>query len=261
MNGSRALCLLGLTIGLLAAGPAMSDSPVAPLHIAAEDWPPYVTSALPDNGVAVAAASTVFARLGNVLEVDYFPWKRTMEFGLHNPRYAGFMAVWRTPEREKLCYFSSPIASTQTVLAYLKEAPLQASSLSELKGVRIGTVGGYANDDEFETQVRKGALQVEEGVNDETNLRKLLSKRFAAIVIEKRVLRYLLSTPQFRTERDRIGFAGNLFRERPVHICFKRSPEGQARQRAFNAAARDLDLPKFERDYWRRLGDEALPGG
>lgn len=261
MNGTRALRLLGLIAGLLAAGAAWSDSPPTPVRIAAEDWPPYVTSALPENGVAAAAAASVLARLGNVMEVDYFPWKRTMEFGLHDPRYAGFMAVWRTPEREKLCYFSSPIASTQTVLAYLKDAPVQASSLSELKGVRIGTVGGYANDEEFDAQVRRGALQVEEGVNDETNLRKLLSKRFAAIVIEKRVLRFLLASPQFRAERDRIAVAGNLFRERPVHICFKRTPDGLARQRAFNAAARDLDLTKFERDYWRHLGDEVLPGG
>jgi len=255
----RVLHLLGLAIGLWAAVASHAAS-AAVLRVAAEDWPPYVTPVLPDNGVTGAMVSAVLVRLGSKLDVDYFPWKRTMEVGLHNPRYAGFMAVWRTPEREKLCYFSTPVGSSQSVLAYLKEAPVQADTLTGLRKVRVGTVGGHSNGEAFDALVRKGVLQVEEGVNDETNLRKLLSKRFGAMVIEKRVLRYLLGSSQFKGERERVGVSDRLFHERTVHICFKRSPEGLSRQRAFNEAARELDLNKIERDYWRRLGDDSSFG-
>jgi polar amino acid transport system substrate-binding protein len=248
----RALRLLAVVIGLL----AMSGARAAALRMAAEDWPPYVTPVLPANGVTGAMVSAVLARLGNRLDVDYFPWKRTMEFGLHNPSYAGFMAVWRTAEREKLCYFSLPLGSSQSVLAYLKDARLHATSLAGLRAVRVGTVGGHSNGEQFDALVRQGVLNVEEGLNDETNLRKLLSKRFPAMVVEKRVLRYLLASPQFRSERERVGVATHLFSERTVHVCFQRTPEGLSRQRAFNEAARELDLPKIERDYWRRLGDD-----
>ena len=140
------------------------------------------------------------------------------------------------------------------MLAYLKEAPVIASSLRELRATSIGTVAGYSNGEEFDGLVRRGVLHVQEGVNDETNLRKLLSKRFDAMVIEKRVLRHLLANHRFtRAERERIASAENLFHERTVHICFQRTPAGQSQQRAFNDAARDVELGKFERDYLRRL--------
>jgi polar amino acid transport system substrate-binding protein len=240
------LCLLLAWQGSAVAGPAV--------RLASDEWPPYVSASLPDNGVSGAYVSAVFARLGSAATIDYFPWKRTMEVGMNDPRYAGLLAVWRTPQRDTQCYFSSPIGITMTVLAYLKEAPVVASSMRELRDAQIGTVAGYSNGEEFDGLVRRGVLHVQEGVNDETNLRKLLSKRFDAMVIEKRVLRHLLASPRFtRTERERITFADNLFHERTVHVCFQRTPAGLAQQRAFNDAARDIDLPKFERDYLRHL--------
>lgn len=241
-----ALCLLLGWQGAAMAG--------AKVRLASEEWPPFVSSALPDNGVSGAYVGAVYARLGSASTIDYYPWKRTMEVGMHDARYAGLLAVWRTPQRETQCHFSSAIGSTMNVLAYLKEAPVTPSVLRDLRHVRVGTVAGYSNGEEFDGLVRRGVLHVQEGVNDETNLRKLLSKRFDAMVIEKRVLRHLLASHRFtHAERDRIAFADNLFHERTVHICFQRSAAGLAQQRTFNEAARDIDLSRFERDYLRRL--------
>jgi polar amino acid transport system substrate-binding protein len=242
-------CVLCLLLGRQGAAAAASA-----VRLAAEEWPPFVSASLPENGMSGAYSSAVFARFGSTATIDYFPWKRTMEVGMNDPRYAGLLAVWRTPLRETQCYFSTPIGTTLNVLAYLKEAPVAVAALRDLGELRLGTVAGYSNGEEFDGLVRRGVLHVQEGVNDETNLRKLLIKRFDAMVIEKRVLRHLLASHRFtRAERERIGFAENLFRERTVHICFQRTPAGQAQQRAFNDAARDFDLPRFERDYLRRL--------
>ena len=246
-------CMLGLLLGW--QGHAAAGAKV---RLASDEWPPFVSASLPENGLSGAYASAVFARLGSVVSIDYYPWKRTMELGMNDPRYVGLLAVWRTPQRETQCHFSSPIGSTMTVLAYLKEAPVAASSLRDLRDVRLGTVAGYSNGEEFDGLVRRGVLHVQEGVNDETNLRKLLIKRFDAMVIEKRVLRQLLASHFSRAERERIAFAENLFHERTVHICFQRTPAGLAQQRAFNDSAREIDLSKFERDYFRRL-DSDLP--
>ena len=242
------LCLLLGWHGLAVAGRTV--------RLATEEWPPYVSASLPDNGISGAYSFAVFARLGSSAAFDYFPWKRTMEVGMNDPRYAGLLAVWRTPQREAQCYFSAPIGSTINVLAYLKEAPVLASALRDLRHARIGTVAGYSNGEEFDSLVRRGELHVQEGNNDETNLRKLLSKRFDAMVIEKRVLRHLLASHFTRAERERVAYADNLFRERTVHVCFQRTPAGHAQQRAFNDAARDVDLSRFERDYLRRLDTE-----
>jgi polar amino acid transport system substrate-binding protein len=245
-------------VSLLCAAQAAADG-APPLRLAAEEWPPYVTASLPDDGMSTAYTAAVLAKSATPLQVEYFPWKRTMELGLHDPRYAGFLAVWRTPERDRLCHFSTSVGNTLTVLAYLKEAPLAASSLADLKGQRIGTVAGYANGAEFDALVHAGSIATEEAVSDEINLRKLLTRRFPAMLIERRVLRHLLSSPRFtRAERDRIGVLDQLFRERSVHVCFQRTEQGLARQRAFDAAAREIDLARFERDYLRRIGEDGV---
>ncbi|MES2076463.1 MAG: transporter substrate-binding domain-containing protein [Pseudomonadota bacterium] len=248
-------CLLWLA--LCAAQPAGAAHPdgVLPLRVirfAAEDWPPFIGPDLPASGLSGALLQAVYGRLGIQLQIEYFPWKRTMEFGLHNPRYAGFLAVWRTPEREQLCHFSSSIGNTQTVLAFLKAAPVAAASLAGLNKVRIGTVAGYSNGEQFDAMRQRGELTVDEGVNDETNLRKLLKQRVGAIIVEKHVLQHLLASRRFsRAEAARIGSIDTLFKERSVHVCFKRDEQGLAQQKAFNEAAREFDLGKIERAYWK----------
>lgn len=252
---------LSLGMALAALAPARAGAAeLAPVRFASEDWPPFVTASMPNHGLSGTLAGAVFERIGYAVHIDYFPWKRTMELGLKSPRYAGFLAVWRTPEREKQCHFSTAIGSTLTVLAYLKDAPVQAAAIAGLRSLRIGTVAGYANGEQFDAMARAGELRTEEGVNDETNLRKLLMRRFPAIVIEKRVLHHLLSGGHFsKADRERIVFSDKLFKERPVHLCFKRDGQGLRLQQAFNDAARDFDLLRIERDYWRRIGDDALP--
>lgn len=246
--------MVGMLLGVLAPARAAVPAPPA-IHFAADEWPPFVTASMPDNGLSGALVAAVYQRMGYQATVDYFPWKRTMEFGLHHPHYAGFMAVWRTPEREKLCHFSAPIGNTQTVLAYLKSSPVYPEALD---GVRVGTVAGYAYGAEFDALNRRGALTAEEGLSDEMNLRKLLIGRFRAIVIEKHVLMHLLRDPHFsELERAQVDYFGQLFKARPVAVCFKRTAQGKAQQRAFNAAAHGLDLDQVERQYWQRLAGGA----
>jgi polar amino acid transport system substrate-binding protein len=239
--------------------PATAQTPQT-IRFAAEEWPPFVSDSLPDDGLSGAMLRAVLDRLGYTARIDYFPWKRTMELGLNDSRYAGFLAVWRTPEREKLCHFSTPVGDTLTVLAYLKDKPVRAAQLADLAGVRIGTVAGFANGEEFDALARQGRLDVEEGVNDETNLRKLLARRYPAILIERRVLRHLLATRFKSVDRELIAVNERLFRARTVHICFKRTQAGLVQQRAFNDAARGVDFTQVEKDYWKRIGEVGVAG-
>ncbi|WP_338771069.1 transporter substrate-binding domain-containing protein [Massilia sp. METH4] len=250
------ICALCWAVG---SAPAHAQTPLT-IRFAAEEWPPFVSDGLPDDGLSGALLRAVLDRLGYTARIDYFPWKRAMELGLHDSRYAGFLAVWRTPEREKLCHFSTPVGDTRIVLAYLKDKPVRATQLAELRGVRIGTVSGFSNGEAFDTLVRQGGLSVEEGVNDETNLRKLLARRYPAVLVERRVLRHLLTT-RFKTEdRERIAVNERLFAGRTVHICFKRTQAGLVQQRAFNDAAKGVDFGAVEREYWKRIGEVGVAG-
>ncbi|GGY82636.1 ABC transporter [Pseudoduganella plicata] len=225
------------------------------IRLAGEEWPPYLARGLPDDGLTGAMLRAVLDRLGYTATIDYFPWRRAVEVGMHDPRYAGVMPVLRTPEREKQCHFSTPLGRTSYVLAFLKDQPVRAGSLAGLRELRIGTVSGYSYSAEFDTQAAQGTLTVEEAVNDETNLRKLLFRRFPVVVIDRQVLRYLLAKPTFTpADRERIGTSDGLFRERTMHLCFRRTSVGQMQQQAFDNAAREIDLPRLEREYWRRIG-------
>jgi polar amino acid transport system substrate-binding protein len=255
----KLLRLAGLCASLLLAVPAPASEPPS-MRFATEQWPPFFSSALPGNGLTGALLGSVLERMGYAAKIDYFPWKRAMEFGLNDPRYAGLVALYRTPEREKLCHFSSAIGARQTVLAFLKDKPVSAATLADLQGMRIGTVGGYSNGEQFDAMMRSGLLTAEEGLNDEINVRKLLVRRFAAIVVEKRMLRYLLASGHYtQAERAHVAIAEHLFRERPVHVCFQHTPEGLKRRQAFDEAAREVDLARIERDYWRSLGEAPAP--
>ena len=226
------------------------------LRFATEEWPPFFSHSLPGNGLTGTLIGAVATRMGLATRIDYFPWKRAMEVGLHDTGYAGVVALIRNPEREKACYFSSAVGSRQTVLAYLKDKPVTPGALTELKPVRLGTVGGYSYGEPFDALARNGELSIEPAISDEINVRKLLARRFGAIVIEKRMLRYLLAAERYSAaDRARVGVADHLFPTRSVHICFQHTRQGLQQQQAFDQAARDVDLSKIERDYWRDLQD------
>ncbi|MRW90787.1 transporter substrate-binding domain-containing protein [Duganella sp. FT80W] len=245
---------MALSAGLLFGQSALAaDAPA--LRFATEEWPPFFSHTLPDNGLTGALLDSVLERMGYSVQIQYYPWKRAMKVGLEDPRYAGAVAMFRTPEREKLCYFSDPVGSRQTVLAFLSDKPVSAAALKDLRGMRLGVVDGYSYGAQFDELVRSGVLTVENAANDEMNLRKLLHSRFQAIVIERRVLGYLLASTRFQPgDHERIVVTDQLFIERSVHVCFQRTEQGLHLQQAFHAAQRGLDLAKVEREYWRRLG-------
>jgi len=256
----RTVALSLLTCCIVPAVQAQVAPATRIVRFATDDWPPFVSARLPAEGMSAAMVSAVFERMGYLVKYEYFPWKRTMQLGLGSPRYAGFMAVWRTAEREKLCHFSVPIGNTHGVLAYLKEDGPPGATLQELGKLRIGTVAGYANGEQFDAMVARGELHTEEGLNDATNLKKLLIRRYRVIVIERHVLQHLLVGPEFsKAERERIGFVDTAFRERTVHVCFKRDADGALLQKRFNEVAREVDLARLERDYWKRL--DQIPAG
>lgn len=255
----RLLRLMGVWASLFLGMPALATSPPV-MRFATEEWPPFFSKSMQSNGLTGALLESVLRRMDYALRIDYFPWKRAMEVGLHDPHYAGVVAMFRTPEREKLCHFSDPVGSRQTVLAFLSDKPVVAATLKDLGGMRLGTVGGYSYGEPFDDLIRSGQLTVEAGLNDEINLRKLLHLRFSAIVIEKRMLNYLLASGRFdKSERGRIAILDNLFSERAVHVCFQRTAEGLRLQQAFSKAARSVDLARIERDYWRNIGETAIP--
>ncbi|MES2069672.1 MAG: transporter substrate-binding domain-containing protein [Pseudomonadota bacterium] len=224
------------------------------MRLASLEWSPYVGSHMPDGGLTAAAAKAVASAAGYQTRIDYLPWSRAMQAGSDDPGYAGYFPAYYLPEREKHCYFSSALGNSSNGFAYLKSRPLQWSTLTDLKDIKIGTVQDYANDRYFDALVRQGDLHTDVAPSDISNVRKLLAGRVQAIVIDKAVLRNLLiNEASLQAGKEQIAFHERELTSFTLHICFQRNAKGRAMQLAFNGAMTKVKLKQLENDYYQSL--------
>ena len=85
---------------------------------------------------------------------------------------------------------SEPIGFGPLGLVENTAAPITWTSLDDLgeQKLKIGTVLGYANTDDFDEKASTGWIEVIPAADDLTSLRKLLRQRIDAAVIDKLVL-------------------------------------------------------------------------
>lgn len=232
--------------------PVQAQPPV--MQLASLEWLPYVGHALPQDGMSAAIARAVAARAGYSIKIDYFPWKRAMQVGGGDPDYAGYFPAYHTAERARECHFSAPMGHSTVGLAIRVAEPLSWHSLDDLAKDKLGVVLGYSNGEQFDAMVRQGKLSVDASISDTVNLKKLLAGRVRAVVIDKAVLRYLLSTdPTLRTQRAQLAFDDHPLAELTLHVCFQRTAAGKKMQHAYDAALLEIDIAKIENGYFEQL--------
>jgi len=225
------------------------------------EWLPYVGPSLPDGGLSGAIAKSVAARFGYGIKIDYFPWKRAMQAGGHDPEFAGYFPAYHTAERARQCHFSAPMGNSTVGLAMLAEAPVHWRVLDDLAGKKLGVVLGYSNGAAFDEMVKSGKLSVDASESDTINLRKLLAGRVSAVVIDKAVMRYLLASDRtLSKERQKLVFGELPLAELTLHVCFQRTPAGLKLKQSFDAALLQTDIAKIENAYFDQL-DRTLGAG
>lgn len=250
----KCIDLLWLGCGALAGAlqPALAAPPT--LHLASLEWLPYTGHALPEGGMSAAVAKAVAARFGYAIKVEYLPWKRAMQEGGGDPDFAGYFPAYYTPERARQCHFSAPMGRSTIGFAVRADEPLHWRTLSDLAQNKLGVVLGYSNGEAFDALVAQGKLSIDLSVSDTINLKKLLAGRVRAVVIDKAVLRYLLSSdPSLSAQRERVAFDDHPLAELTLHVCFQRTALGHKMQQSFDAALLGTDIPKIENQYFEQL--------
>ena len=247
------LCVLLLWVALAASADA-----ARPLRLATLNWAPYVAPGLDQQGLSAYIIGSAARQFGRALEIDYFPWNRALQLGLHGPGYAGYYPAYYTEQRARECYFSSPIGTSTLGLAYLKSAPVHWRRLEDLAPFTIGVVAGYSSGAEFDRLVAQHKLTIDPSPNDTLNLRKLLAGRVQAVVIDRLVMRFLLlAEPDLRKQRRRLALSSRPVAELPLYVFFRRTPEGRQLQRKFDAALQTLPLHAIENRYFGKLEGNA----
>lgn len=165
----------------------------APLRVAAaDDLVLGVTENLPplnylDEGTAqgfsVELLRMMAAQAGLRLELQVLPWMRAMQVAEAHAHSVLF-SLTRTPERESHFQWVGPIAQRRILLYKLaSRADLNLAQLSELGSARIGVVRDSAADRALQAAGLRPGAGLELGLDDATNLRKLLAARMEYIAL------------------------------------------------------------------------------
>ena len=217
---------LALVLLALASASVAQDGPV---RLATLDWPPYIATDLPRQGYVAEVAREAFARAGVEVELNFLPWKRTLE-ETRSGKFHAYLPEYFDYRRMRDFVFSTPFPGGPLALMVRADSRLEYKTLHDLEGVRIGVVRGYVNTRAFDSA---DFLTKEEFVDDETCLRMLLSGRVDAVVADVNVANYIVGQ-----RLGRVGVVRPLapaLGDRLLYVCFPKSrPDHMERLTQFN---------------------------
>ncbi len=135
------------------------------------------------RGFSVELLRKMAAAAGLPLELQVLPWQRAMQMAETQPTSVLF-SLTRTPEREAQFQWVGPIAPRRVLIYRLaKRRDLSLTQLNELGQRRIGVVRDSAADILLQAAGLKPGIELEHGLDDATNVRKLLASRMEFVVL------------------------------------------------------------------------------
>jgi polar amino acid transport system substrate-binding protein len=122
---------------------------VQKIRVVAADEPPYMSPALPGDGLSATIVRTALERAGFVVAFAFERWSRAYE-GAEIGVYDVVGSIWRTERRSQDFLFSVPYLRHEIKFIKLKSSrDIQFDSLDDLDGLIVGTLKGYAYDKAF----------------------------------------------------------------------------------------------------------------
>ncbi|MEQ8667212.1 MAG: transporter substrate-binding domain-containing protein [Rhodospirillales bacterium] len=207
------------------------------------DWPPYTGADLPGGGAVTEVVRQAFARSGIETSVIYVPWKRAIAYAKDAKSGAvGFFPGYNCDQQPGLLA-SEPIGEGPLALAERRDADVSWESLNDLIPLRVGTVVGYANTEEFDQWVNNGQLSVISSISDTENLLKLAEGKLDLAVVDRYVFEHLM-----RTEKRLIHHADMLriddkpLESKKLYLCLRAGPRGENLRNLFDAGLRSVDF-------------------
>jgi polar amino acid transport system substrate-binding protein len=147
---------------------------LAPLNYQDEQGP---------QGFSVELLRMVVAGAGHKLDLQVLPWQRAMQSAEAQPASVLF-SLTRTPEREAQFQWVGPITQRRILIYKLaSRKDLAMAQLGELGAARIGVVRDSAADKQLQAAGLKPGQQLEHGLDDATNVRKLIAGRMEYVAL------------------------------------------------------------------------------
>ena len=147
------------------------------IRIATGDAPPWTGKTLHHGGFVNHLISEAFKKEGYSVKFEYYPWKRSYEQSKQGKFHA--TSYWyKSKEREKNFYYSTPVSTERIVFFCLKSNPMDDwETFDDLRKYRIGATKGYLYAKDFWDAANSKRLKVDLIVTDKQNFTKLLGQR------------------------------------------------------------------------------------
>ncbi|WP_428847765.1 substrate-binding periplasmic protein [Shewanella abyssi] len=217
------------------------------LYLTSLHWPPYSGSTLKNEGASIAITRAALAAVGHKVEVDFFPWSRAVRMASRvDSKYSGYLPEYAYPTEKFV--FSTSMGSSPLGLVEQKRHPISWSEQSDLNQYNIGVVQGYVNTEHLDKMIAQGLQPVEVVASDMHNIKKVVSGRIDAAVIDAHVLRYLLAQPDMESVASRVQFNKRILTEKELYIAFKNNEEGRKWRDLFNLGLAKIDVEKILKD-------------
>lgn len=185
---TNTLCGFILFLGLGGTRPASAQphAPVSPLVLVSFDYPPYMEAqpGQPPSGLVVELVNTIFARMGQPVELQFYPLARSLSL-IDTPRADGFFTAKKNPEREEKYLFPREPLLTQDFVIFVRTGSRMVfnGGVAELADVRLGVVNRVSYGGIFDAAAARGVFRkLEVAQTYEANFRKLLAGRMDALV-------------------------------------------------------------------------------
>jgi polar amino acid transport system substrate-binding protein len=214
------------------------------VHLTSLGWPPYSGKELQGQGASVAVAKAAFEAMGYTLKVDFFPWSRAVALAQDgNSKYAGYFPEYYSDAVAQDFTYSDSLGKSPVGFVEQADKPVTWNSHEDLKQFSIGVVQDYVNEAKFDAMVADGSLKVEPVISDKNNLLKVINGRLDLAVIDKNVMNYLFANDKaLQGKASKASFNSKLLDDKDIHICFKKTAEGEELAKIFNEGLTKIDV-------------------
>lgn len=166
-RGVRFLLFLSLTLG--SWGHAQAAEPIT---FYTEEYPPYnfINDQGEIDGISTRLLQEALASIDRPVRFLLVPWARAFSEARLRPGNCVYSTA-RTAEREPMFQWVGPLVKTEWAAFALPERSIEATSLEELKGLRVGSF----HEDAISIYVAKHGVEIINASRDSENLKRLTS--------------------------------------------------------------------------------------
>jgi polar amino acid transport system substrate-binding protein len=248
---NRLPCLALVAALTLMLGGLVSARADETLRMAISDWPPYVETTAPSQGLAIEIVRTALDRMGYDMALVDEPWSRTLE-GASIGVYDALAAAWYNAQRAGNFLFSEPYLINEIKFIKRRGDPFQFRGMDDLRGRVIGIVKDYAYDDRFD-QARGLTRFVNNHVLE--NLLLMMQGQVDVTLDDERVLRHEINQ-YMANNRDAFEILPEPFSRRGLCFAMNRQhPKAREIIKAFDAEIREMQADGTFRQILAKYGN------